>query len=111
MFSRISKRQFSRVSYVCSSVFQLWFGLVCTEDNGSFTSVISTLHWVRSEWRMNGVPSVTGYTAERNARLFSSKALKCRGNSEISLTSNIVKTLLDIILTKYKQKHIFLLVY
>lgn len=27
----------------------LWFGLVYTEDNGSFTSVISTLNWVCNE--------------------------------------------------------------
>lgn len=71
------------VLFVCCGLG--WVGLVCPGDNGSFTSVISTLNWVRSEWRMNGVPSVTGYIAERNAKLFSSKALKCQGNAEVSL--------------------------
>lgn len=78
------------MSCTCSSVCLLWFGLgwvglVCTEDNGSFTSVISSLNWLYSEWRMNGVPSVTGCIAERSARFFSSIALKCQGNSELSL--------------------------
>lgn len=42
MFSRISKREYSRVSCMWSSVCLLWFGLVCAKDNGSFASVIST---------------------------------------------------------------------